>query len=50
MPKTVKNDKDNHGFGMRNVKETVEKNGGEFRWLQSETDFWVIVLLPDQVD
>ncbi len=50
LPKTVKNDKDNHGFGMRNVKETVEKNGGEFRWLQSETDFWVIVLLPDQVD
>ena len=50
LPETIKKDKENHGFGMRNVKEIVKKNGGKFQWLQSGTEFRVIVFLPYQIE
>lgn len=46
LPETVKKDKKNHGFGMKNILETVEKNNGMFQWETGEGYFKVIVILP----
>lgn len=46
LPLTTKKDKDNHGIGMRNIKETVERNKGVFYWGIAEESFWVKVILP----
>lgn len=46
LPKTIKKDKREHGFGMKNVKETVEKNHGIFQWEIGESYFKVLVVLP----
>lgn len=46
LPKTTKKDKKNHGIGLRNVKETVEKNHGTFQWKQEESGFQTVVTLP----
>ncbi len=43
---TTKADKENHGIGMRNVKETVEKNGGVFRINVGDCEFAVKVTIP----
>ncbi len=43
---TTKADKENHGIGMRNVKETVEKNGGDFRINVGNGEFVVKVTIP----
>lgn len=46
MPRTTKKDKKNHGIGLRNVKETVEKNHGKFFWECKEGEFRVEIVLP----
>lgn len=46
LPKSHKQDKRNHGIGMLNVKETVEKNHGSFEWFQSHGYFCVSIILP----
>lgn len=46
LPETVKADKENHGIGLRNVKETVEKNHGIFQWKCEGNHFDVMVVLP----
>lgn len=46
LPKTTKKDKKNHGIGLRNVRETVEKNHGTFQWKQEESGFRTVVTLP----
>ncbi len=46
LPKTHKSDKRNHGIGMINIKNTIEKVNGKFEWYQSEGDFCVDVILP----
>ena len=46
LPKTTKADKKNHGIGLRNVRETVEKNCGTFHWEQAEKNFKTVVTLP----
>lgn len=46
LPRTTKKDKKKHGFGLRNVKETVEKNQGTFRWEVEESSFNTVVTLP----
>lgn len=46
LPKTTKKDKKNHGIGMRNVKETVEKNQGMFEWKIENACFRTVVTLP----
>lgn len=42
---TEKRDKQNHGLGLRNVMETIERNGGKFETLIIENDFIVKVIL-----
>ncbi len=46
FPKSHKNDKHNHGIGMLNVKKTIEKNRGKFKWYQNKDSFCVNVVLP----
>lgn len=46
LPISHKVDKKNHGIGMINVKNTVERNGGTFKWEQKEGHFIVNVVLP----
>lgn len=46
LPRTTKKDKKNHGIGLRNVKETVEKNHGTFQWKQEKSGFKTVVTLP----
>ncbi|MBO5303840.1 MAG: ATP-binding protein [Lachnospiraceae bacterium] len=43
---THKKDKRNHGIGLKNVKEIVEKNGGNFSWEIKDNWFCVKVVLP----
>ena len=46
LPKTTKKDKKNHGIGLRNVKDTIEKNHGTFQWKREESGFKTVVTLP----
>lgn len=46
LPKTTKRDKENHGIGLKNVKETIEKNRGYFECLWCDGIFKVSVILP----
>ena len=46
LPKSEKSDKKNHGIGMVNVKETIERNEGRFQWCQKEGFFCVALTLP----
>lgn len=46
LPKSGKADKKNHGIGMVNVKETIERNEGRFQWCQKEGFFCVALTLP----
>lgn len=46
LPQTTKRDKENHGMGLRNVKETIERNKGYFECKWSEGSFKVSVILP----
>ncbi len=46
LPKSDKTDKKNHGIGMMNMIETVERNEGRFQWCQKEGFFCVVLTLP----
>lgn len=46
LTETSKSDKKNHGIGLKNVRETVEKNKGIFQWQSEEEEFKVKVILP----
>lgn len=46
LPETTKKDKKNHGIGLRNVTETVEKNEGIFEWKVADACFQTVVILP----
>lgn len=46
LPGTLKEDKSNHGIGLRNVKKLVEKNNGLFQIDIKENEFQVTVILP----
>lgn len=46
LPETTKEDRKNHGIGLKNIKEKVEKNQGIFGWESSEEEFGVKVILP----
>ena len=46
LPETTKKDKKNHGIGLRNVTETVEKNQGIFEWKATDACFQTVVTLP----
>lgn len=46
LPETTKKDKKNHGIGLRNVTETVEKNQGIFEWKAADACFQTVVTLP----
>ncbi len=43
---TVKKDKENHGIGILNVKETVEKNGGKIEYQLEKEQIVCEVILP----
>lgn len=43
--KTVKRDKTNHGIGLKNVSDTVLKNGGYFKYGLENQEFFVVVIL-----
>ena len=44
--RTMKKDKQNHGFGISNVKETVDKNGGTIDYQIEEGQISCKVILP----
>lgn len=46
LPETTKKDKKNHGIGLRNVTETIEKNQGIFEWKATDACFQTVVTLP----
>lgn len=46
LPVTTKTDKKNHGIGLKNIQQVVEKNHGIFRWNSTEDEFSVKVILP----
>lgn len=46
LPKSHKVDKRNHGIGMINTIEAVEKNDGKFGWYQKGGYFGVNIILP----
>lgn len=46
LPETSKKDKENHGIGLRNVKETVEKVRGIFNIEIGRDVFTVSIMLP----
>ena len=46
---TQKEDKKNHGFGTRNVKDCVAKNGGTVIFEYTETKFRATVTLVNVV-
>jgi len=46
LPKSHKLDKRNHGIGMVNLKNTVERNHGIFKWNQKNGYFVINVTLP----
>ena len=45
MPKTTKEDKTMHGWGLQNVRETVQKYGGTLKFKQEENQFIVDVMM-----
>lgn len=47
LPETTKIEKDSHGYGLQNVKDTINKNNGKFYWESSAETFKVKVLLPN---
>lgn len=49
LPDTSKEDKENHGIGLRNVKETVEKRGGIFNIDIGQEEFAVAIMLPLEI-
>lgn len=46
LPETTKEDRKNHGIGLKNIKETVERNKGIFLWESTVEEFKVKVILP----
>ncbi len=46
LPKSHKLNKRNHGIGLLNVKTSVERNYGNFKWYQEENQFIVCIILP----
>ena len=46
LPISHKKDKQNHGIGLLNVKNTVERNNGKFDWYREDEYFCVNVVLP----
>ena len=49
LPQTSKNDPANHGIGLRNVQETVEKNQGIFTCSWKDGVFMATVILQQKV-
>lgn len=47
LPETTKKEKDSHGYGLQNVKDTINKNNGKFYWESTAEMFKVKVLLPN---
>ena len=45
LPKTTKEDKTMHGWGLQNVRETVQKYGGNLKFRQEENQFSVDVMM-----
>lgn len=45
---TKKKDTRNHGIGLKNVKDTVERQNGIFEYNYQENLFWVTVMIPFQ--
>lgn len=43
---TTKRDKNNHGFGLENIRHAVEENNGEFYIDNSNDEFHIAILLP----
>jgi two-component sensor histidine kinase len=46
VPKTIKQDKTNHGLGLKHVKKLVDKNDGVFDIMIQQQQFRVVVILP----
>lgn len=42
---TSKADKENHGYGLGNIKKTVEKNHGKFQYYVKDKCFYTEIIL-----
>ncbi|MBO4389651.1 MAG: GHKL domain-containing protein [Lachnospiraceae bacterium] len=47
---TTKKDKESHGFGLQNIKKTVEENGGMLRARSEEESFALSVMIPRKTE
>ena len=43
---STKKDELNHGYGLKNISNIVNKYGGDFIIDYSETEFYVVILIP----
>ena len=48
MPVTSKKDQQLHGYGMKSMRNTVEKYGGTVRAEQEEERFILMILIPQK--
>ena len=46
MPSTTKEDKANHGIGMKGIRYVVEKYGGQMRFAQQDAMFHIGIIFP----
>lgn len=46
---SMKPDKQNHGFGMMNVRDSLEKYGGRLDYSYTDTEFSVDVIIPNAI-
>lgn len=46
IPKTTKRNKNEHGMGMKNIKDVLIKNGGMLNIEVDKTEFRITILLP----
>jgi sensor histidine kinase regulating citrate/malate metabolism len=46
LPQTTKEDFENHGYGMKSIKYSVEKYGGHMQVLQQDEWFKLQIILP----
>lgn len=46
LPVTTKEDKRNHGYGVKSIRRAVEKYGGRAVWTAKENEFALKILIP----
>ena len=48
LPKTTKDDPENHGFGLASIRSAAEKYGGQMSLRSENGEFVLTLLFPEQ--